>query len=128
MVVVNMVDIDREASHGLSNALIPSRIIDSRIEIVHTCWIRVLSCLATEHWGIHEHESDVSKLVVLHLDFVCPSKDRDINRQSRCVNGIIEAIRAWNHPNEVLILKILSHQLSHDSKATNLDLNVPIRN
>ena len=84
--------------------------------------------MATEHWSIHEHESDVSKLVVLNLDFVCPSKDRDINRQSRCVGGIIEAIRAWNHPNEILILKIISHQLSHDSKATNLDLNVPIRN
>lgn len=69
-----MVQVGGETTHGLSDTLMPCRVIDGRVQVIHASRIRLLSVLSAENWGVKKHVSDVVEVVVLNLDFVGAAK------------------------------------------------------
>ena len=86
-----------------SDSLIPSRVEDSRRQVVHTSGIWVRLSLRTEDRGIKNDVGNVVQDVLLDLDEIRCSEDDDLDRLDRFARGILEV-----------------------TKTTDLDLELPI--
>ena len=115
MVIINMIKLDGKASHSLSDAGIPSRVINSTIHIIHTCGIWLLLSLAPKDGCIQQNICDVAENVIVDLYDVDAIEDGDLHRFSRLINRIINITHAGDHPDEILMPEISAHQLGDDS-------------
>ena len=70
VVVVDMVQVDGKAPDDFRNALVPGRIVDGTIDVVHSRGVGVLFGLLTEYSCVQQHVGDVSKVMILDLDGV----------------------------------------------------------
>lgn len=120
MVIVDVVEVDGESAACLGDTLVPGRVVDGRVEIVHTGRIGFLGRLLSEDGSVKQHIGDILKLVVLDLNFVDFTENSDIDRFSRCVDRVVDATNTGNDPDEILVLKIFAHELGHDSETTDL--------
>jgi hypothetical protein len=126
VVIVDVIQVDRETAHSLSDTLVPGRVVDSRVQVIHTSWVRLLSVLSAEDRGIEKHVGDVGQFVVLDLDLVSAAENGHVDRETRSVDGVVDSTSARYDPNEILVLQVLTHELSHDTETSNLDLDLPV--
>ena len=82
--------------------------------------------MLSEYRSIEQDVGDVTENVILHLDFIRIAENRDTHRFRSLVFRIVHTSHARDDPDEILVAKILAHQLRHDTKATNLDLDCPV--
>ena len=115
MVVVDVVQIDREASDDLSDARIPSRVENSRHNVAHAGGIRLGLRLLAEHGSVEDDISDVFDVVVLHLNNMLASKDGDADRLGSLIRWIVNAFDTRNDPNEIHVIKVFAHELTDDT-------------
>lgn len=41
---------------------------------------------------------------------------------------MVSNLHTWDHPDQVLMVKSLAHELCHNTQTTNLDLDIPVVN
>jgi hypothetical protein len=99
----------------LSDRLIPGRVENCTFEIVHSSWIWFLAGLATEDWCVEEDILDVLVLMIYDVDAVLLLENGDFDGFSDSVDWINDIADTGNDPYEILMTKILGHQLSHDT-------------
>lgn len=75
---------------------------------------------------VHEHK--ILKSPLTNVDVVRLTHDSDCHRHSQFIHRILDTTNARNHPDQILVFKILTHELSHDTQTSNLDLDVPVLN
>ena len=127
VVVINMVYVDiRVTVDRRSDSLIPSRVEDSRRQIVHTSGIWVRLGLSTEDGGIQNDVGDVVQDVFLNLDEVGLSEDDDFDRFDRLARGILEILDFRDDPDQIDIRHRFTHQTRHDTETSDLDLELPV--
>ena len=71
MVVIDVVEIDWKTTHSLGDTLVPGRVVDSAIQVVHASWVWLFCVLSSEDRSVKQHVCDVVQLVVLYLHFIC---------------------------------------------------------
>jgi len=129
MVIVDVVYVDiRVTVDRCGNSLIPSRIEDSRRQVVHTSRIRVSLGLSTEDRRIQNDVGDVFQDVFLDLDEVRFSEDDDLDRLDSLARGILEILDFGDDPNQIDVRHRFTHQTRHDTETSNLDLELPVDN
>ena len=126
VVVVDVVQIRVEATDGLGDAVVPSRVVDSGVDIIHAGRIRVGLGLLAEDRGVQQNVRDVLDLVVLDLDLVLLAHDGNVHGLGALVDGIVDTADAGDHPDQILVLESFAHELGHDTETTDLDLDVPV--
>ena len=126
MIIVDMVEVDREASKRLGNALVPSRVVNGARYVVHACWIWFCFRLLSKYRGVKEDVSDITQFVVLDVDLVLNPKNCNEHWLRDLVSRIVDSTNAGNDPDKILMRKILAHELCHDAQPADLDLDIPV--
>jgi hypothetical protein len=115
VVIVDVVYVDiRVTVNRRGDSLIPSRVEDSRRQVVHTSGIWVSLGLSTEDGGIQNDVGDIIHDVFLDLDKIRFSEDDDLDRLDRLARGILEILDFRNDPNQIDVRHRFTHQTRHD--------------
>lgn len=126
MVIVNVVNIDRESVASLRNTGIPCTVVYSRVKVVHSRWIRLRFGLLPEDGRVKQDVCDVVQCVVLDSNRIRNAENCNSHWIRGPVDGVVYATDTRDNPNKILIGETLAHELGHDAQTTNLDLDSPI--
>lgn len=99
MIIIDVIDINRETLNRLCYALIPCTVINRRVQVVHPRWVGFGFGLLSENRGIQQDVGDIFEFVVLHKDFISVAEYSDIHWRRWNINGVVKAPHAGNYPN-----------------------------
>lgn len=124
---VDVIDVNKRIPlDRSSNSLVPSRVEDGRAEIVHTSGIRISLGLSAEDGAVEDDPGDVVQDVGLDLDEVGLAKDDNLDRLSGVSSRVFQVLDFGDDPDQVDVRHSFTHERRHDTKTTDLDLQLPV--
>jgi hypothetical protein len=80
------------------NALVPSRVKNCRVHIIHAFRIRFRFRLGTEDRRIEDHVGDVVEDMILHSDLIGLAHDGDVHGIGGRVFGVVDSADGGDDP------------------------------